>query len=316
MTHSLMLGSAGVVGMIRRSWPFHLPPYAMQEHGVNFFSAFRTLVAQPSLSLQNVFSIIQPRWISFFNLLKETEELTQEEGSHLFAAFKGADSRTEAIWLLQAIQPVLSADTIWVLIDCLLPLLPPCIRDKASADPIRQLLHQTVAVLLLCMSPEERALALTLQNPDPSSHEHDWARWNANLGRRAGRYHEIPTAALHKSTSRGSIPSRYTNITDIRDPVPLLAEGCRWWRAALSSAGITVDEEACTIAFPDDNTLESFYSRYFPDDIPDEWSTQDQQKSHGRGCSETAQSSPTISLRESRISDAAWIAVIQLGSKA
>jgi hypothetical protein len=257
-----------------------------------------------------------PRAAPFLKVLKDTEELTQEEGRHLFAAFRAASSHCESMWLLQAIQPVLSADTIWVLIDCLLPLLPSCIRGTASPDPVRQLLHQATAIMFLCMTVENRAEALMTLSPDPWSHERDWTRWDANLDRRAARHNEIPAAALHKGTVRGSIPSRYTNITDIRDPIPLLAEGCRWWRAAIASAGITVDEDAGTIEFPDDDTLESFYARYFPDDIPDEWSTRDQQKSHGRGCSETAQPSPTIALRESRLSDAAWIAGIQLCSKA
>ncbi len=254
-----------------------------------------------------------PRAASFLKVLKNTEELTQEEGRHLFATFHAANSYHDSMWLLQAIQPVLSADTIWVLIDCLLPLLPPCIRDTASPDPVQQLLHQATAIMLLCMPVDKRAEALMSLSPDPWSHERDWARWDVNLDRRAARHNEIPAAALHKGTVRGSIPARYTNITDIRDPVPLLAEGCRWWRAALASAGITVDEEASTIEFPDDDVIEAFYARHFPDDIPDEWSTRDQQKSHGRGCSETAPPSPTIALREARLSDAAWIAGIHLG---
>jgi hypothetical protein len=253
-----------------------------------------------------------PRAAPFLKVLQETEELTQEEGRHLFAAFEAALSYDEAMWLLQAIQPVLSADTIWTLIDGLLPLLPPCIRTTATADPIRQLLHQAAAIMLQCMSSDRRAEALTPQNPDPWSHERDWVRWDANLDRRAGRHHEIPAAALHKGTARGAIPSRYTNITDVRDPVPLLGEGCRWWRTALASAGVTVDEEAGTLEFPDDDTLEAFYARHFPDDIPDEWSTRDQQKSHGRGCAEKAPPALSIALRETRLSDAAWIAGIQL----
>jgi hypothetical protein len=252
----------------------------------------------------------------FLKILQETEELTQEEGAHLFTAFHAAirrESRTEAMWLLQAVQPVLSSDTIWSLLDAQMPLLPPCIHETAGPDPVRQLLHQAATVMLMCMSADERSNALTPQNPDPASYVRDWARWDANIDRRAGRYHEIPAAALHSGTVRGSTPSRYTNIGDVRDPVPLLGEGCRWWRAALASAGITVDEDAGTIEFPNDDVLESFYARHFPDDIPDEWSARDQQKSHGIGCAEKAAAPPTIALRETRLSDTAWIAGIHMG---
>jgi hypothetical protein len=34
----------------------------------------------------------------------------------------------------------------------------------------------------------------------------------------------------------------------------------------------------------DDESKETFYETHFPDDIPDEWSLEDQQKSHGIGC--------------------------------
>jgi hypothetical protein len=42
-----------------------------------------------------------------------------------------------------------------------------------------------------------------------------------------------------------------------------------------------VDDMVC---FPNDDVLERFYEEFFPNDIPDEWSAADQQKSHGRGC--------------------------------
>jgi hypothetical protein len=52
------------------------------------------------------------------------------------------------------------------------------------------------------------------------------------------------------------------------------------------------DSDRDHLAFPDDDVLEAFYSTYFPDDIPDEWSLVDQQKSHGVGCAETAPPAP------------------------
>ena len=47
-------------------------------------------------------------------------------------------------------------------------------------------------------------------------------------------------------------------------------KGCPFWDTALES-------------IVDDETKEAFYEKYFPDDIPDEWSLEDQKKSHGFG---------------------------------
>jgi hypothetical protein len=69
-----------------------------------------------------------------------------------------------------------------------------------------------------------------------------------------------------------------------------------------------VEEETGAVQFLDDDSLEKFYELYFPDDIPDEWSTVDQQKSHGRGCLEKATPSPLpeLAIREEMVSVMAW----------
>jgi hypothetical protein len=51
-------------------------------------------------------------------------------------------------------------------------------------------------------------------------------------------------------------------------------EGCPFWTRV-------IEEE---VPWLDDDRKEAFYDLYFPDDIPDEWSRQDQEKSHGFGC--------------------------------
>jgi hypothetical protein len=118
--------------------------------------------------------------------------------------------------------------------------------------------------------------------PDISKNKAEWTLWNSMIGRRRARVYAIPEAALTTTTTRGSLSTKYTNIADIREPVGLLSEGCKFWREAIQCAGISVTDE--TVSFPNDEVLEKFYEEFFPDDIPDEWSAADQQKSHGRGC--------------------------------
>jgi hypothetical protein len=110
-----------------------------------------------------------------------------------------------------------------------------------------------------------------------------WASWTPLIGTRKARIYEIPTEALTPTTTRGSLSTKYTNIGELRDPVPSLFEGCAWWRARLQEVGAVQDEETGAVLFPTDDVLETFYANYFPDDIPDEWSREDQLKSHGRG---------------------------------
>jgi hypothetical protein len=135
--------------------------------------------------------------------------------------------------------------------------------------------HQISAVIQIC---GHRPSLITA--PDQAR----WDSWNANVGRRKARVYAIPERALHEGTTRGQLPKKYTNIADIREPVSLLSEGCTFWQEALLGMGISTDEDG-NVCFPDDDVLELFYARYFPDDIPDEWSAEDQQKSHGRGVS-------------------------------
>jgi len=117
--------------------------------------------------------------------------------------------------------------------------------------------------------------------PDIEANKAKWTLWNSMIGRRKARIYAIPDAALTPATTRGSLLTKYTNIADIREPVGLLSEGCKFWQGALQAAGITTTDE--TVSFPNDEVLEKFYEEFFPDDIPDEWSAVDQQKSHGRG---------------------------------
>lgn len=116
-----------------------------------------------------------------------------------------------------------------------------------------------------------------------SHYRKTWASWTPLIGKRTGRVYEIPTEALTPTTTRGALSIKYTNIGELRDPVPSLFEGCAWWRSQLEQIGATQDDETGAVVFPNDDVLEAFYATHFPDDIPDEWSLDDQLKSHGRG---------------------------------
>jgi hypothetical protein len=71
---------------------------------------------------------------------------------------------------------------------------------------------------------------------------------------------------LYGLTCRGCISQKVSTIVEIRRIHDIL------------TAHITDDDE-----------LEAFYQATFPDDIPDEWSLEDQKKSHGQGILRTGE---------------------------
>jgi hypothetical protein len=151
-----------------------------------------------------------------------------------------------------------------------------------SEDPEIRLALQAIAVLSMCPSTNTESQNEEKDTVEPHI-KRAWTSWTPLIGTRKARIYEIPIEALTTTTTRGSLSSRYTNIGELRDPVPSLFEGCAWWRARLEEVGATQDEETGAVIFPNDDVLETFYANYFPDDIPDEWSMEDQLKSHGRG---------------------------------
>lgn len=212
----------------------------------------------------------------------------------LYTATKVANRRA-AFWYLQAATAALCADTAWLFLHALAsPTVTPVLtllQSHATPLPESQLLHQAAALLILC-DPVTTLPLVPVKVPHPALAIRDWDAWAAVCGRRKARVHAIPPAALHQGTTRGALSDAYTNIEELRDPAPGLLSGCQFWREAMSCVGATYDPDSDRVTFPSDDALEYFYLSYFPDDIPDEWSAADQQKSHGVGCAETAPPAP------------------------
>ena len=214
-----------------------------------------------------------------FYMLNRTDEVTvdQEVTKTNFATqLKAACSENKkrvALHLLKKAKAVLTDEEIDKIIG----------TAYDSEDPGIRLALQAGAVLALCPVPMPEKDTEKENDVITPYIRRTWASWTPWVGTRKARIYEIPTEALTPTTTRGSLASRYTNIGELRDPVPSLFEGCAWWRARLEEAGATQDEETGAVVFQSDDALEAFYAAYFPDDIPDEWSLEDQLKSHGRG---------------------------------
>jgi hypothetical protein len=104
--------------------------------------------------------------------------------------------------------------------------------------------------------------------------------WEKLLGRRARRIYKIPPAALYWMTARGRDISVYdTNVKEMMGRVEKSSAiwGSVFWDSVAEEAG------GWAAIKNDSEVREAFYEAYFPDDIPDEWSAAEREKSHGSG---------------------------------
>lgn len=100
--------------------------------------------------------------------------------------------------------------------------------------------------------------------------------WNSVYGRRKGRIYPLPNECFYGKTKRGTMKKDETNIQELYNPISLIRNQ-------------TIYKHILNVfqtyeAFKNDDTqYEAFFNYYFSDDIPDEWSLEDQIKSHGNG---------------------------------
>lgn len=97
-------------------------------------------------------------------------------------------------------------------------------------------------------------------------------------GPRARRALAIPRICLYGITARGRMRQTESTTAALRDIEPSLVGP--YWDSVLGPCRRTADGH---IIWPTDEACEAFYAKHFPDDIPDEWSLADQEKSHGAG---------------------------------
>ena len=131
---------------------------------------------------------------------------------------------------------------------------------------------RAAAVLLACrevkMQPLKLGLAPEIQECLES--------WEELEGRRSRRIYKIRPEAITWGTIRGACSHTKKNLSQLRTPLIAMA-GSPFWESVAEEIG------GWSVINGDDDVKESFYEVYFPDDIPDEWSAADQEKSHGFG---------------------------------
>ena len=131
--------------------------------------------------------------------------------------------------------------------------------------------------VLYCCHPIQLSKELPVKLP--VRYQESIQRWNGQIGRKAYRMYPIPSACLYGVTCRGKTKWSQSTVSSLNHIEPSLI-GCPFWEEAIAEYGVI--EKRC-IVWNSDDELEDFYDRYFPDDIPDEWTKVEKAVSHGDG---------------------------------
>lgn len=194
----------------------------------------------------------------------------------------------------------LEADRIWLLLDWFVENVHSafkeeyrvCLEALSSYELLMgyksaeyDIIVRCAAINMMCISSKQRELSFKTNGPRAEPEIDAQSQQFLNelelcKGRRAARVHKIPTACLYGTTLRGRSPWTQNNYTQLYNVEKYLV-GCPFWDDALLRYANVLDNGV--IQWHSDDSMEQFYEKYFPDDIPDEWTLAEQHKSHGDG---------------------------------
>jgi len=211
----------------------------------------------------------------------------------------------EAWWMSRHLEP----STVWKL---LIQYSDPSLKEVFTILPQYETLlgfrsdeYDTVircmAVLCGCLRKEEITQSL---RPLPMEFT---PLPDTDLGRMSYRRYSIPTMCLYGRTARGRSTWKQSTVSHL---TPDHLVGCPFWEEAISEYG-TIQENG-EIQWNSDESMIAFYDTYFPDDIPDEWTRSEKEKSHGSGClspTETITLTKYARIHLSHTSHFAWISI-------
>lgn len=215
----------------------------------------------------------QPDRVVPFKLSDEQELLSEKHKCLVRAIY---EKKILLAWCL--LRTMWEDETIWNILET---LCKPYQKEtfitlKNCSLFTENLVWEKRAICLLCLCSEKKAFVEKVRKPLSEDLLSKYSEWTELEGRRARRVFKIPTEAILWGTSRSLQPNTETNFQELYDPRHSL-RGVPYWEEVAKSMG------SWKHIHKNDDMKEAFYDLYFPDDIPDEWSSKDQEKSHGYG---------------------------------
>jgi hypothetical protein len=206
------------------------------------------------------------------------------------AMFQGKSQ--SAWWIAQYIEP----DRIWTLLDWFaenihskfISQYKTCLEALQNYEKLLgyksdeyDIIVRCAAILMMCIGSDKQNDSFKEQVLEIDKNNLQTLNELAtSVGRRERRVHQIPNACLYGTTQRGRSKWSQTNYQQLYNVEKYLV-GCPFWDEVLEEYADV--SEGGEIKWHNDDKMEEFYEKYFPDDIPDEWSKKDHQKSHGDG---------------------------------
>lgn len=206
--------------------------------------------------------------------LPSTDKVSPVHEDSVRVAFHrySALGKARSAWIL-AVQLFLNdeAATWKFMIELGIPHTLQLISEEYALD-IPKLTCLACAVAFLCMKGKKYIKPFEIIEVDIETAKRRTI-WKQLEGRRERRQFEIPLLSLSWMTMRGSNSYTQDTLDELRgiNLDTLRDNACPFWKSVADS----VEEN--------DDSIEEFWDTYFPDDRPDEWSLEDQKKSHGSG---------------------------------
>lgn len=178
------------------------------------------------------------------------------------------------------ISRALDSNEQWLILDKLIKRYPQreefilTIRESDLSD----LTQRLIAIVLLCLKDSLQETPFVLREL-PSETRVSIDEWDKEGSLRKRRVYKIRQEALLYLTQRSQDSELISSESDIQDELLESLLNSPYWSDILNG----YMKEGC---WTSDSYKEMFYETYF-DDIPDEWSREDREKSHGRGLART-----------------------------
>ena len=205
------------------------------------------------------------------------------------AMFQG---KAQAAWW---ISQYIDVDRIWILLDWFLKNVHTvfkeeytiCLEALQSYELLLgyksaeyDIIVRCAAINIMCIPLKRQELSFKVEPEIDVRTAQMLNELELSVGLRERRVHKIPTACLYGTTARAMIQWTQKNYVQLYNVEKYLI-GCPFWDEVIVKYANVLDSGI--IQWHSDDTMEQFYDKYFPDDIPDEWTLLDQQKSHGDG---------------------------------
>ena len=160
-----------------------------------------------------------------------------------------------------------------------------------------------LAIISICTLCNTKSLIKTI-NMTSLDHK-TLEKWDTKEGYMERRLYSIPSTCLYGVTYRGNLPWSQHNRGAL-DCVENGFAGCPFWERVVCEYARGV---VAPIPWVSGDSMEAFYNEYFPDDIPDEWTMKEKQKSHGDGVLGPSENSTLLKyskIHMSGLSRLAW----------